>query len=528
MKKLLIGSTFPLTLIRQNVSIKPVELPCLLKAAEDCEIISFWGHSNTLEVAEKMLGFSVKPATERPCLLLTENMLPSIDGLEFDECWIVSPQYRPGLRPAMGAEVDLNDITGWHILHMDWDKQTDYSSHDKTGKFQWPPVIEGLDEHIAKYIRNGEPLSIAGRSGTVYEELENLFAGLHKRKYGLLTSSGTMALYSAFFGLNLQAGDEVICTVYSYHATAAPLLHLGVKIRFCDVEPDTGNLNAEKLPTLLGPKTKAVITNDQWGHPVDKEPIVKFCRENDLYYIEDCSHAHFSEYKGKFCGTFGDVACWSFQGNKLLSGGEGGIMLTDNQDIYERAVLLGHNLKRPFECVKSDKYKDYERTGFGLKLRIHPLAAAIVLYQLKYCCQNWIASRKKTLEYFQEELCTKTPFQPMVKREYVSSMGAWYGFKPRLDFTEYGFSRQELVDYMQQKGFEVDIPGSPPLTEFRLFKDEIMNITPETPPEEIFPGAYKYTSSIISLPTFTFEQDRPVINAMVNTFCDFFKKSGKI
>lgn len=526
MKKLLIGSTFPLTLIRQNLNIKSVEIPCLLEAAKGCDIISFWGHNNTLEIAEKMLGFSVKPATERPCLLLTENMLPSIDGLEFDECWIVSPQYRPGLRPAMGAEVDLHDLTGWHILHMVWENTPNtQTSHRTSEKYSWPPVIPGLDEHIAKYIRNGEPLSIAGRANTVYEELENLFAGLHQRKYGLLTSSGTMALYSAFFGLNLQADDEVICTVYSYHATVAPLLHLGVKIRFCDVEADTGNLNAKKLPALLNSKTKAVITNDQWGHPVDKEPIVKFCQENNLYYIEDCSHAHFSEYKGKYCGTFGDVACWSFQGNKLLSGGEGGILLTDNQDVYERAVLLGHNLKRPFECVKSEKYKGYERTGFGLKLRIHPLAAVIILYQLKNCCQSWIATRKKTLEYFQKELCAKTPFMPMVKKDYVSSMGAWYGFKPRLDFTKYRFSRQELVNYMQKKGFEVDIPGSPPLTEFRLFEQEFMEHGQKINPMEIFPDSYLYTSSIISLPTFTFESDKPAIHAMINAFCDFFQQS---
>lgn len=109
-------------------------------------------------------------------------------------------------------------------------------------KYRWPPYIPEMGDLVKDYIDQGKPLSIPDESGIIHE-LECDFAKLHHRKYALAVSSGTMALYSAFFALGLSEEDEVICTAFSYHATAAPLLHFGVKIVFCDVEPDTGNID---------------------------------------------------------------------------------------------------------------------------------------------------------------------------------------------------------------------------------------------------------------------------------------------
>lgn len=162
--------------------------------------------------------------------------------------------------------------------------------------YQWPPVIPELGEIVKEYINSGLPLSIADESGII-KKLEQDFATLHGMRYALTVSSGTMALYSAFFAVGLSEGDEVICTAYSYHATAAPLLHLGVRIVFCDVEIDTGNIDATLIESLISSKTKAVITNDQWGHPCNKDKICAICQKYGLIYIEDCSHAHFQNIK---------------------------------------------------------------------------------------------------------------------------------------------------------------------------------------------------------------------------------------
>lgn len=370
--------------------------------------------------------------------------------------------------------------------------------------YKWPPYIEELGDIVKEYIDNGMPLSIADESGII-KKLEQDFATLNGVKYALAVSSGTMALYSAYFAIGLIEGDEVICTSYSYHATAAPLLHLGVKIIFCDVEIDTGNIDVEKIESLITPKTKAIITNDQWGHPCDKDRICDICRKYELKYIEDCSHAHFSMYKGKYTGTFGDVACFSLQGRKLLSGGEGGILLTNNQDIYEKAVLLGHNLKRPKQSVVNEIYKPLERTGYGLKLRIHPLAALISDYQLNNYCFDWIKTRTETLNYFQNKL-EGTFLLPMEIKDYVTSMGAWYSFMPRIK-SEYRINKEHFSEWMKLNGLSISIPKSKPLTEYELFypdrfkincfdKNEILNCH----------NAEIYHNSLVSFPTFSFNE----------------------
>lgn len=370
--------------------------------------------------------------------------------------------------------------------------------------YEWPPRITEMGDIVKNYIDSGMPLSIADESGVI-SQLEQDFAKLHGMKYALAVSSGTMALYSAFFAIGLVPGDEVICTSYSYHATAAPLLHLGVRIVFCDVEIETGNIDVSKIEPLITSKTKAVVTNDQWGHPCDKDRICGICKSYGLKYVEDCSHAHFAMYKGKYTGTFGDVSCFSLQGRKLLSGGEGGILMTNNQDIYERAVLLGHNLKRPAQSVKNTLYKSLERTGFGLKLRMHPLAALIADYQLNHYCFNWIKTRTETLNYFQDKL-TGTFLLPMETKEYVTSMGAWYGFMPRIK-SGYEIDRAHFTLWMKNKGLEASIPKSKPLTEYEIFCPEKFLIGSfEKAVVLKCENANRYHESIISFPTFSFNE----------------------
>lgn len=386
--------------------------------------------------------------------------------------------------------------------------------------FRWPPHIPGLAEEIARYVESGEPLSIVGRSG-VFRTLEEKMCALHGRRYGIVTSSGTMALYSAYFGLDLQPGDEVISTVYSFHATSTPLLHLGIRVVFCDVEPDTGNIDAAEIEALITPRTRAIVTNHMWGHPVDIDNVLGVCRKHGIAWVEDCSHAHFSEYKGRYVGSFGDVAVFSLQGNKLLTGGEGGILLTDSTEVYERATLLGHSLKRSEECVNDPRWQDIRRTGFGLKLRMHPLAAVMVLYLLENTCFDWIASRAETLKRFSTGLEATGRVQPMARRDTVTSMGAHYGFKPRIDFGALGVTREKLIAALQAEGVDADVPGSEPFHHLPLFDSKrflIANFPKADNTNRRFPGADTYYNSILSLPTFTSRTEWPMVDLYVEAF----------
>lgn len=114
--KILIGNSFPLSLIRRKVVITPCTLDELQKKLENAQIVSFWGHRNTLNVINQLLGKDLTPETERPVLTLSPDNNPVLDGAEFSECWILSPDYRKNFRPAIGEEVTVNDIIFWQCL----------------------------------------------------------------------------------------------------------------------------------------------------------------------------------------------------------------------------------------------------------------------------------------------------------------------------------------------------------------------------------------------------------------------------
>lgn len=376
----------------------------------------------------------------------------------------------------------------------------------------------------------GNPLSIIDRSGVI-RKLEDEFCRLLGRRYAILTSSGTMALYSAFFGIGIRPQDEVISTVYSFHATAAPMLHLGAHVVFCDAESDTGNIDAAKIEELVTPKTKAIVTNHMWGHPVDVDSVKAVCSRHGLEWIEDCSHAHFSKYKSRYVGTEGTASVMSLQGNKLLTGGEGGILLTDSSEVYERATLLGHGLKRSEDCVRDPKWKDILRTGFGLKFRIHPLAAAIVLHMLRNYCFDWIEARNTTLERFSSGLASHGLVKPMQRKPYVTSMGAHYGFKPRINFRALGITRERLVHALRQEGLEIKKPGSVPFHRLGLFDAErfrLSGFTKYNNDAREFPGADEYYDSILSFPTFTFRGEWSLVDEYISAVHEVLRRVGEI
>lgn len=117
----LLGSTFPMSLIRRRVMIAPAELEVLRKALQARGVASFWGHMSTLSAANGLLGVDVRPATDRPALRLADDGRPMLDGRVFDECWVLSPDYETGFRPALGEEVAPENIRGWQVLKMEWE-----------------------------------------------------------------------------------------------------------------------------------------------------------------------------------------------------------------------------------------------------------------------------------------------------------------------------------------------------------------------------------------------------------------------
>lgn len=392
-------------------------------------------------------------------------------------------------------------------------------------QWTWPPRYPGMGELLKRYVDEGEPLSIQGRDG-ILADCEDALKQVFRRKHAVFCSSGTMALYSAYFAIDLRPGDEVICTTVTYHATAAPALHLGARVILADVEPDTGNIAIESVAAAIGPRTRAVASNAMWGHPVAQDALRALCDQHGLAWIEDVSHAHFAEFRGRPVGSWGDIACASLQGTKLVSGGEGGVLLTDRDDLHDRAVLLGHNLKRSQTCVCDPAYAPIGRTGYGLKFRGHPLAALLIHDQLTNHAARWVAERRDALTRLSLELGKLPGITPPVVHSSTTSMGAWYGYKPHVDAEGLGVPLDRLVLALKAEGLDVDQPGSPPLHTLALFDPHRFPIGAFEKADNrgrAFPGAEAYGKGLLSLPTPTGVRDALILQQLIDGFAKVWR-----
>lgn len=404
----------------------------------------------------------------------------------------------------------------------------------KKPHFTWPPVTQDDYEAVQRQLDTGE-LSVYGRSGII-REFEDEFAQYHGSKYAIATNSGTTSLHSAFFGCGLGPGDEVLAPTYTFLATVTPILHVNAIPVLVDADPQTGNIDVSDLKAKITNRTRAIVVTHMWGHPCEMDEILEICNEHNLKLIEDCSHAHGATYKGKQVGTFGDVACFSLQGNKMVSAGEGGILITDSQEIYERATLLGHFRDRSKDCVHSDFYKQFVKTGYGLKYRMHVLAASLAKVSLSKLDER-IESRRQNLNYLSSLLDKIRGIEPPITKEYVTR-GAFYGYKPLYQKEEMdGLDVGLYVEALQAEGLEVKKPGSPPLHLLPLFQtlDDGMykfgwpRKSSFVEVERVYkkgdlPNSETYYQKALSIPTFTNVEDHGLIEQYAEAFNKIYEQ----
>lgn len=266
--------------------------------------------------------------------------------------------------------------------------------------FSWPPLTDAAITAVLQQLRTS--ISIYDRSGVI-ADLEDALAGYHDTAHALLTSSGTAALHSAYAACGLGQGDEVIVPAYTFLATATPLLHLGATPVLVDCE-DSGNIDPYLVEQAITTRTRAIVVTHMWGYPADIIALRDIANRLGVWLIEDGSHAHGASVDGRKVDTFGHLAAFSMNGPKPLSAGEGGFLLTNDDELYHRALLHGHYNKRCRTEIPADHpLHRYATTGMGLKFRIHPLAAAIALDQLGRL-DEYLSGRATIAEYMAGEL----------------------------------------------------------------------------------------------------------------------------
>ena len=289
-----------------------------------------------------------------------------------------------------------------------------------TELFHWPIVNEKMQQSVLDVLAPGN------MSGTdIARKFEAGFAKWNQRKYALAHNNGTNALTAAFYGVGIAPGDEIICTTLTYWASCLGALSLGASVVFCDVDPVTLQMDPESFEARITPRTKAVVVVHYKALSCDMDKIMAIARKHGLKVIEDVSHSQGGYYKGRMLGTFGDVAAMSLMSGKSFAIGEGGMLITDDDEIYRRAVRFGHYDRIP-ECYKPEEFADTLNLPVGgVKNRMHQMSAAVGLVQLeKYDAE--IQEIDRAMKYFWEKVADIPGLTMVYPREEGSNKSGWY------------------------------------------------------------------------------------------------------
>ena len=213
------------------------------------------------------------------------------------------------------------------------------------------------------------------------KETEKRFKKLTNTEHAILMNSGTATLHSAYMALGIGPGDEVIVPAYTWFATAAPILICGGTPVFADVDERTLTLDPADVERKITPKTKAITPVHIWGNPAEIDTLRNIADEHGLFLVEDASHGHGASYKDRPIGSWGDIACFSMRGAKPVSGGELGMVVTNDAVLHDRMLALGHNGRTGKDQAASTYGID--DLAFGLKYRPHLYGVLLARESLK-------------------------------------------------------------------------------------------------------------------------------------------------
>lgn len=221
--------------------------------------------------------------------------------------------------------------------------------------------------------------------GPKITELEQKLCELTGAAYAVVCSNGTAALHIAALSAGVGEGDEVITTPITFAASANCALYCGGRPVFVDIDPETYNIDPKKVEEAITPRTKAVVAVDYTGQSVDLAPLLKICREHNLTLIEDGAHVIGTKYRGQMNGSIADMTMFSFHPVKTVTGGEGGVILTNEEALYKRLLLFrSHGITRDVEQMQHEPDGSwyYEQVDLGYNYRMTDMQAALIISQL--------------------------------------------------------------------------------------------------------------------------------------------------
>jgi len=330
---------------------------------------------------------------------------------------------------------------------------------DKRISFAGPSITEKEIDYVLDAVRNGWYENYDNYT----KKLEKAFAAYIGADHAIATHCCTQALHLAAASLGLGRGDEVIVTDFSWVATAYAVAYTGATCVFADIDPDTWNISPESIRKAITPKTKAIMLVHTFGHPAEMDEIMRIAKEHSLFVIEDAAPSIGAQFKGQKVGTFGDVSCFSFQGAKMTVCGEGGMFLTNNTKLYEKALLLA-------SMGRTDRKSVFWSDMLGYQYTMGNLPAALALAQLERVDE--LMSRKRSLfDAYYNRLKDIDGIKIMKEKPGCKSNYCY----PSILLTKH--TRQER-DHILERLKEQNIharPGFPQMSRFPVFQQRFEN-----------------------------------------------------
>ena len=301
----------------------------------------------------------------------------------------------------------------------------------------YKPTIGTLEK---EYVNDCLDSSWISSKGKYVKLFEDAFSETTGASYATTVCNGTVALHLALLALGVGEGDEVIVPTFTYIASVNCIKYVGATPVFVDCLEDTWQLDPEDVKRKITPKTKAIIAVHLYGHPAEMKDIVSLARENDIFVVEDCAEAFGSLYEGKHVGGFGDIATYSFFGNKTITCGEGGMVVTNNETLYDRCKSI--------KCQGLATHRQYWHDVVGYNYRMTNVCAAIGYGQLQRMQETLSRKRRIAEIYIDSFKGTNISYH----KEKTNVYHSYWMFSVIMDINE---KQRDLVrQHLHNKGIE--------------------------------------------------------------------------
>jgi len=328
---------------------------------------------------------------------------------------------------------------------------------------KWPVFTQKEKDDLVAVLEEGKMTAI---TGPTVKEFENKFAAHFGVKYAIATANGVTALHLALGALDIGPGDEVIVPAHTFIGSAIPVLMANAIPVFVDVDIAIFNIDASKVEAAITDRTKAIIPVHLNGLSAEMDEIGRIADKHGLYIVEDACQAHGGTYRGKLAGTMGQIGCFSFFEDKVMTTGEGGMLITNDEELYDKARCMRSYGEELIDKIGERKY---EHVTLGFNYRLGAMNASLGINQLDRL-EQMIEKRNKNAAFMREKLKGFSAIIPPREVEYCRH--AYYKFVCRINREEVKTDLMSFVEALKAEGIPVTPRYPKPLPLQKVFRDK--------------------------------------------------------